>query len=224
MTGEQQDHAMALWLLWKQHSKAQQRQQQQCQAMQEQQQRSREQAQQQGQAEPAAADVLGDLDSLTLEGAGSSSSSQQQQLAAAGMRIYSRDEIAQMLVQGKLTGEAQRPPPTGGKTPKAANDGCRSSAAPSLHSALHLDPATWQLTTRDAALALLCACTWLHCYPDELRELWAGPQGVEQRAAREVCLAAAGGDLQDVQVRTCQCTAVTLHCCCLFWQLAVVSV
>jgi hypothetical protein len=121
MTGEQQDHAMALWLLWKQHSKAQLRQQQHCQPeVQDQQQPNRKQAQQQGQAEPTAADVLGgDLDSLALEGA--SSSSQVQQLAAAGRRIYSRDEIAQMLVQGKLTGggggRSAHKQPTGDKTP-----------------------------------------------------------------------------------------------------------
>lgn len=55
-------------------------------------------------------------------------------------------------------------------------------------------------------LSLLCSCTWLCAYPDELRELWDGRQGVEQRAARGMCLAAAAGDLQDVQVCADQCS------------------
>jgi hypothetical protein len=52
----------------------------------------------------------------------------------------------------------------------------------------------------------LCSAPALRCvaYPDELRELWDGPKGFEQRAAREVCLAAAAGDLQDVQVHAGQ--------------------
>jgi hypothetical protein len=35
----------------------------------------------------------------------------------------------------------------------------------------------------------------------ELAELWEGPQGVEQRAVRLICLAAAAGDLEELQVR-----------------------
>lgn len=41
------------------------------------------------------------------------------------------------------------------------------------------------------------------CLPPtaELAELWEGPKGVEQRRVRQMCLAAAGGELADVQVR-----------------------
>ncbi len=43
-----------------------------------------------------------------------------------------------------------------------------------------------------AGLALLTSA--------ELAELWAGPLGVEQRAIRLLCLAAAAGDLEELQV------------------------
>lgn len=54
---------------------------------------------------------------------------------------------------------------------------------------------------RAVCCAPLCICCV--CLPStaELAELWEGPKGVEQRRARQLCLAAAGGELADVQVR-----------------------
>lgn len=40
----------------------------------------------------------------------------------------------------------------------------------------------------------------LFAHPAELADLWDGPQGAEQRAVRLLCLAAAGGDLEELQV------------------------
>jgi hypothetical protein len=52
-------------------------------------------------------------------------------------------------------------------------------------------------TTRNTRRATWCAL--LHCTA-ELSELWQGPLGAAQRSARLLCLAAAGGDAQELQV------------------------
>jgi hypothetical protein len=139
MTGEQQDHAMALWLLWREHSKAQQQQQQQQSSEQHLQHPQQQQQQQQGDHADIGS-LSTALNGLALfTGTASIDSQNHQHAHSHSQRLYSRDEVAQMLVQGRLT--------------------------------------------------------------DELAGLWEGPQGVEQRAIRLLCLAAAGGDLQEVQVR-----------------------
>jgi hypothetical protein len=139
MTGEQQDHAMALWLLWKDHSKAHHQQQQQQQPPHPQQ---VQQQQQNDNADNFTLDAA--LNGLALSAETASNGSQAQQHADShSQRQYSRDEVAQMLVQGRLT--------------------------------------------------------------EELAGLWEGPRGVEQRSIRLLCLAAAGGDLQGVQVSAQGC-------------------
>jgi predicted negative regulator of RcsB-dependent stress response len=112
MTAEQQDHAVALWLLWKQHHKTQQRQAA-AQQQEEQQQPSQTQPhndcpdrQQTAPAVPGG--MAADFSSLALadpaDAADSDSSDLGQAAAAFGRRMYSRDEVAQMLVENKLTG------------------------------------------------------------------------------------------------------------------------
>lgn len=156
ITGEQQDHAMALWLLWKQHIKAQHKQQKQQEQEQQRQQhvttatdqpqhtqeppqqhnhhqqqetsvQSGVQEQLDPQQTPEGASTLHAVEGLTLQDSPSRpceadssgskpasevSSTAPDAAAAAGggaatqvsQRVYSRDEIGQMLVEGALTG------------------------------------------------------------------------------------------------------------------------
>lgn len=102
---------MALWLLWKQHSKERQKQQQQQQEQLQQQQADAVTLQEQTQMTRPGQQTQGaeggnsaaDLATLSLDGVTGSSTSEQDG-SCSGPRVYSRDEIAQMLVQGKLTG------------------------------------------------------------------------------------------------------------------------
>lgn len=112
MTAEQQDHAVALWLLWKQLHKTQQgqaaaqQQEEQQQPLQPQPHSDCPDLQQTAPAMPGG--VAADFSSLTLadpaDAADSDSSDLGHAAAASGPRMYSRDEVAQMLVENQLTG------------------------------------------------------------------------------------------------------------------------
>lgn len=98
---------MALWLLWKQQRRVQQQQPDASQGQPHH--TGTEQQPEQQPEQPTRADASSGLAALSLQddavssGAASAEQQQQQQLAL-GQQVYSRDEVAQMLVQGQLTG------------------------------------------------------------------------------------------------------------------------
>jgi hypothetical protein len=93
LSSEQHDHALALWYLYKQQLKQQSKQQQQ------------QQEKEQEQDDDAAADGLSSrMQGIQLEKEAAAEAAAVTAVAP-GSRQYSRDEVAQMMAQGQLTGE-----------------------------------------------------------------------------------------------------------------------
>jgi hypothetical protein len=173
MTGEQADHALALWLLWKE---------------------ARKQPQQlvvppdvDAVAQQLAAEWLDNSSSSSngdALGAADSSLTHEPVPPAAAAWEYSRDEVAQMMASGQLTGV------------KGV-----WVAGRAVHAACHTTAAALISTC-----ARLTALLLPHLSPaDELSRLWQGPLGAAQRSARLLCLAAAAGDVEELQVRAGGC-------------------